>query len=162
MRDAMNGRLQLPIALLTSMIVAESWIFQRVCEQLLVGRAWLQAGGLLVTFCFTYIAGHYLARAVLGHKYSYLSTADQLVNYSLECALLYQSYPNAKALAEAATDQALRNELAFCSSQNAQINRIRTSHFDHCIAALMIGVVCLMLTFVSLKLDSVGVRLTIK
>jgi hypothetical protein len=157
MRDAINGRLQNPVAALISVIGAQAIMISQVAE--IAPSSTLIAFGMFsgLACLFAFMAARNFVQAAFGHSYAFLSVARRWSEYEYECYIQFQRSPDTNTLIAESMSRMLRNELASCSSTNADINNLRTLSLEEGIANLVIGVVFSVIAFACLQFTKLNV-----
>lgn len=125
-REKLNSRIQIPLAIILSMIGGLSFMTPRL--NIVVYDLFLI--GYLVCFCLTcislIIATLFLIRSFFGHEYSFLPTARDCEDYRILLGETYKGYENADELVEEHFEKFIVNEYVNSSTINTNCNDQRS------------------------------------
>lgn len=126
MREKLNGRLQLPLAVLISVIGALAFMLRNFSNS---GEK-----NLLILFLLLYVLSclfvvigvHYFIRSWYGYEYSFIPSAVETENYRQTLVETYAEFENSEDLVEMHFANFLRKYYIECSSKNTENNDKRS------------------------------------
>lgn len=136
-REKLNARLQMPLALIISLIGAVAFLLQNYEHKGLSG--FVVAFGLLLALAVVAIlfAAYYFTRSWFNNTYSFLPAARDTEAYRQTLLELYRPYPNGEALAAEHFADYLLNYYVERSSENTACNDRRSLCLHRTNAALI-------------------------
>ncbi|HJW57607.1 MAG TPA: hypothetical protein VJ577_20285 [Burkholderiaceae bacterium] len=139
-REQINARLQVPLALIVSNLGLLGFILQNLNRASTGWNAfWFYIW--FVTAClFAGVSGYHFIRAAWGYEWEVLPTADELHKYRQECDNIFADWDNADTLTEEALKTALYNAQIKCATANTLINEMRSAHYANTIKNLIIAI----------------------
>ena len=141
-REQMTTRLQIPLALIVSVIGMLGFMAQNLDREQFGG--WLFGFGIafgLSTF-FIFLSGGYCIGSAWGHVYKVTSHATEWRDYHDSCLSTYGAYSQRQRaeLSDAALKKAVFDKYIECASVNAGINEIRSYRYHLTILFFCIAV----------------------
>lgn len=148
-REQMTTRLQIPLALLISIVGALGFMVQNLERGQTGAWAHVFFGLFLASTAFLTASGYHCIRSAWGHDYSMLPVASDWDDYHEQCVGTYAVYPNSRQLVWTAIQTGIHAKYVECASVNARINELRSYHYHMTIKYLIVAVVLGFFAFVS-------------
>lgn len=138
----MTTRLQIPLALIVSVIGMLGFMAQNLDREQFGG--WLYAFGIAFTLstCFIFLSGGYCIGSAWGHVYKVTSHASEWREYHDSCLSTYGAYSQRQRieLSDAALKKGIFDKYIECASVNAGINATRSYRYHLTILFFCIAV----------------------
>lgn len=149
-REQMNTRIQIPLALLISIIGALGFMIQNFERDNKDGWAYLFVGACITSAIFILISGYFCVKAAWGHTYNMTSFSTEWKGYYDSCVTLYQGEEeqDRAGLIEGALEDAVLNKYIECASVNAGLNATRSYQYHLSIKYFLWAITCVSLTFI--------------
>jgi hypothetical protein len=148
-REQTNTRIQIPLALLVSIIGALGFMIQNFERDTKNWWAYCFIITCIISIILILISGYHCVRASWGHTYKMTSFSTEWKGYYDSCVNLYHDQePNERSrLIESALEEAVLNKYIECASVNAGLNEKRSYQYYLCIAFFLGAVVFVSVTF---------------
>lgn len=153
-REQMTTRLQIPLALLISIVGALGFMIQNLERGENGTWAHVFFSLFLASTAFLTASGYHCIRSAWGYDYSMLPVASAWDDYREQCVTTYASYPNNRQLVWTAIQSGIHAKYVECASVNARINELRSYHYHMTIKYLIVAVVLGFFAFVSFYFGS--------
>lgn len=148
-REQMNTRIQIPLAMLVSIVGALGFMVQNFERNDKSWWAYLFIATCVISIVFIIVSGYYCVRAAWGHTYKMTSFSTQWKGYYDSCVHLYhdQEVQDRSRLIEDALENAVLDKYVECASVNAGLNEKRSYQYYLCIKYFLWAVGCVSLSF---------------
>lgn len=148
-REQMNTRIQIPLALLISIIGALGFMIQNFERDSKTVWAYVFLAACIASTVFILISGYFCVKAAWGHTYNMTSFSTEWKGYYDSCVALYQSEEEQERdrLIETALEDAVLNKYIECASVNAGLNATRSYQYHLSIKYFLGAITCVSLTF---------------
>lgn len=138
-REALGGRLQLPMAIIVSLLGIAAYLLQNLDNKCsgFTATAFLC---LLVLSCIVLlVAIYFFVRSWFGSTYAFLPSAEATEQYRQLLQKTYQEFPNGDSLAEEYLNDYLCTKYIECATQNTKRNDQRSLNLHRTNGTLIIA-----------------------
>lgn len=147
-RDDINGRLQIPLAIIVSLIGVLAAMVRLLGYPSSTWKYGTFSLLILASGIYVMRALYFFVRAWRGYEYKFLPTADQTRGYRDELKTTYAQYSNAQQLVDQYTKQYIQNYYISCSTQNTDNNDARALNLHYSNRAIIVAALLVAATYV--------------
>lgn len=154
-REKISSRLQIPLAILLSIISVYAHIIKGISFDnhcfwnVIFGLTFLISIILFVT------SMSYFIRSFYGHTYEFIPSAIETENYRQKLIETYKEYEDGESLAEQYFDEYIYKYYNECSSVNTKVNDIRSEFLHKCNTYLILSSLPLVAAFLIFTLAGI-------
>lgn len=127
-RDKINARLQIPLAIGVAMVGVLSFMLQNVEHSASGSAVWFFYGAWAFAAIFIFLSASYFVKAAWGIEYQFIAPGSAWSEYRDKCVLTYKDVSDDAPLIRQAFMQTLCSEYGTKSKLNSEANDIRSYH----------------------------------
>lgn len=147
-RDKLNGKLQLPMAILVSLIGFEAYMLRDFFP---IKFSWINILFIIIylfSIVGTILSIYFFRRSLYGYDYELLPYANDTENYKISLIDAYSKYTNCDELVQKYVQEYLYNCYMRGASVNAKQNHIRTMNILKTNKFIMYSVILTFIAFI--------------
>lgn len=154
-REKISVRLQIPLAILLSMISVYAYLIKGISIGNNSMWNFIFGGVFLVSVIFLFISMSYFIRSFYGHTYEFLPPAIETEKYRKKLIETYKEYEEWESLVDRYFNEYLFNYYNECSSANTIVNDKRSAFLHKCITYLILTALPLTAAFLIFTLSGI-------
>ncbi len=154
-REKISSRLQIPLAILLSIISVYAHIIKGI--SLNNHCLWNVVFGLtfLISIILFVTSMSYFIRSFYGHTYEFIPSAIETENYRQKLIETYKEYEDGESIAEKYFDEYIYKYYNECSSLNTKVNDKRSEFLHKCNTYLILSALPLVAAFLIFTLSGI-------
>ncbi|MFH2135837.1 MAG: hypothetical protein ABII81_11805 [Pseudomonadota bacterium] len=146
-RENLNGRLQLPMAIIVSLAGVLGYLIQNVDDRQFSASLAIFTITIFLSSVTLLTAIFFFVRSWFNHTYAFFPSAKDTEEYRNLLASTYLGFEDGKQLANQYFEEYIQNNFINCSTQNTQCNDIRSLNLHKTNGTLIIATILVFASF---------------